>query len=333
MAAEWAEILTEEFAHQGKMEAELEMASCLFGGPPVQNDIAKMGASQTGFINIFGIPLFTKVAQALPSMHFTVDELQANKAEWERLMEEAKKRHAKNIGGPERTHSPHQNRRSSVIAQSQMRADPMVFGTHSSMNSPRPPKRHSAGSNSQLSQGGLPASRRASLGPTVIPSGMGTPNSASRRSSAGHAKMLLGASKLAEFQGTPGLATVASPEMTGQIDGSNYEVQPRKSNSLPMPGLAAQPEVQALLRNPPDFTLRDPATGRNIEMGSGITEAPRTGSAHSMRGRDKMPAAARVDAAEDSPMPSNRSTTSRSRRFTLKFWRKSRSLDRANGRS
>jgi hypothetical protein len=92
-AAKWANILTDEFSNQGIMEQELQMPSCLFGGPPVRDDIIKLGESQIGFMNIFACPLFEAVTDILPAMRFAVDEILANKAVWERKIDD--ERHKK----------------------------------------------------------------------------------------------------------------------------------------------------------------------------------------------------------------------------------------------
>lgn len=95
-AAKWANILTDEFSNQGIMEQELQMPSCLFGGPPVRDDIIKLGESQIGFMNIFACPLFEAVTDILPAMRFAVDEILANKAVWERKIDdERRKRRSK----------------------------------------------------------------------------------------------------------------------------------------------------------------------------------------------------------------------------------------------
>ncbi|KAF2440699.1 HD-domain/PDEase-like protein [Karstenula rhodostoma CBS 690.94] len=89
-AARWANILTDEFSNQGVMEQELEMPSCLFGGPPVHDDIIKLGESQIGFINIFARPLFEAVADILPAMRYAVDEILTNKGIWEKKINDEK---------------------------------------------------------------------------------------------------------------------------------------------------------------------------------------------------------------------------------------------------
>jgi hypothetical protein len=75
------------------------MPSCLFGGPPVRDDIIKLGESQIGFMNIFACPLFEAVTDILPAMRFAVDEILANKAVWERKIdgERQKKRKKPNF--------------------------------------------------------------------------------------------------------------------------------------------------------------------------------------------------------------------------------------------
>jgi hypothetical protein len=77
------------------MEQELQMPSCLFGGPPVRDDIIKLGESQIGFMNIFACPLFEAVTDILPAMRFAVDEILANKAVWERKIDDERHRKRK----------------------------------------------------------------------------------------------------------------------------------------------------------------------------------------------------------------------------------------------
>ncbi|KAF2709447.1 HD-domain/PDEase-like protein [Pleomassaria siparia CBS 279.74] len=86
-AARWANILTDEFSNQGVMEQELQIPSCLFGGPPVRDNLIKLGESQIGFMNIFARPLFEAVADILPAMRYAVDEILTNKDIWESKIE------------------------------------------------------------------------------------------------------------------------------------------------------------------------------------------------------------------------------------------------------
>ncbi|KAF2691942.1 HD-domain/PDEase-like protein [Lentithecium fluviatile CBS 122367] len=95
-AARWANILTDEFSNQGIMEQELEMPSCLFGGPPILDDLIKLGESQIGFMNIFARPLFEAVADILPSMRYVVEEILTNKGIWEKKIEEERENRKNN---------------------------------------------------------------------------------------------------------------------------------------------------------------------------------------------------------------------------------------------
>src|SRR5690242_6121290 len=77
------------------MEEELLMPSCLFGGPPVQDDMIKLGESQIGFMNIFARPLFEAMTDILPAMRFAVDEILTNKAIWEEKIDHERQRRKK----------------------------------------------------------------------------------------------------------------------------------------------------------------------------------------------------------------------------------------------
>lgn len=66
------------------------MPTCLFGGPPILDDVIKMGESQIGFMNIFARPLFEAVSDVLPNMRFSVEEILKNKAIWEKKIETEK---------------------------------------------------------------------------------------------------------------------------------------------------------------------------------------------------------------------------------------------------
>ena len=77
------------------MEQELQIPSCLFGGPPVRDDMIKLGESQIGFMNIFARPLFEAVADILPAMQYTVDEMLANKTVWEKRIAETREKKRK----------------------------------------------------------------------------------------------------------------------------------------------------------------------------------------------------------------------------------------------
>ena len=91
VAAQWATILTDEFSNQGNMEKELNMETQIFGGPPERDNMIKLGESQIGFMNMFAVPLFEGVSDILPAMHFSVDELAANRRTWEQRIEDEKR--------------------------------------------------------------------------------------------------------------------------------------------------------------------------------------------------------------------------------------------------
>lgn len=83
-------ILTDEFARQASMEADLGIPSALFA-PPVR-EIMELGKSQLNFMNMFAIPLFQGVADIMPAMQFTVDELHRNIRLWTARIEEEQQR-------------------------------------------------------------------------------------------------------------------------------------------------------------------------------------------------------------------------------------------------
>ncbi|KAL7269972.1 3',5'-cyclic-nucleotide phosphodiesterase [Rhizina undulata] len=78
----WAKILIDEFAKQAAMESTLGIPSSLVA-PPVTDSVLALAKSQVGFMNIFALPLFQDVTEILPEMQFSVDELNANKNQWE----------------------------------------------------------------------------------------------------------------------------------------------------------------------------------------------------------------------------------------------------------
>ena len=81
-------ILSDEFARQASMEAELGIPTSLIAPP--SKDPAAMAQSQLGFMNLFAIPLFQGVADIMPAMQYTVEELEYNKSLFELKLQEAK---------------------------------------------------------------------------------------------------------------------------------------------------------------------------------------------------------------------------------------------------
>lgn len=88
----WAKILMNEFARQGELEAELNIPTCLFGGPPNKEDMLAAAQSQKGFMGLFGFPLFSGIAELMPSVTAAVTTLENNQATWERKIQAEKQR-------------------------------------------------------------------------------------------------------------------------------------------------------------------------------------------------------------------------------------------------
>jgi hypothetical protein len=74
-------ILADEFSRQASMEKELSIQSSLYAAPT--REIIASFKAQLGFMNMFAIPLFQGVADLLPAMRYTVDELDKNKSLFE----------------------------------------------------------------------------------------------------------------------------------------------------------------------------------------------------------------------------------------------------------
>ena len=79
------------------MEIELGIPTQLFGGPPVRDNLVKMGESQIGFINVFARPLFENVAKLLPGMIFAVDTIVENERVWQVRIKEEKESQERGI--------------------------------------------------------------------------------------------------------------------------------------------------------------------------------------------------------------------------------------------
>lgn len=94
VAAQWAKTLMTEFARQGELEQELQIPTCLFGGPPNKEDLLAAAQSQKGFMNLFGFPLFHGISEVMPNVSCTIPELENNKEVWERKIADEKARRA-----------------------------------------------------------------------------------------------------------------------------------------------------------------------------------------------------------------------------------------------
>lgn len=198
-AVQWAAILTDEFSNQGQMEQELSLPTCLFGGPPVRDDIIKLGESQIGFMNIFARPLFESVADILPNMRFSVNEIIENKVVWQKKIEEAKERLLPKLDGAvgtsilDQARSPLSTSRVDV-SDPKPPAPQRTESNSSSVKAPRstfPPPPLNLSDSSRRSSPALkaaPEPRRSSVAALPIPrhliEGQGNRNPHSRRGSA-----------------------------------------------------------------------------------------------------------------------------------------------------
>lgn len=68
------------------MENELGITSSLMAPP--KKDLVSLSKGQLGFMNLFAIPLFQGIADIMPGMKYTVEELETNKALFEKRMQE-----------------------------------------------------------------------------------------------------------------------------------------------------------------------------------------------------------------------------------------------------
>ncbi|KAH0201454.1 HD-domain/PDEase-like protein, partial [Aureobasidium melanogenum] len=106
VAARWAVILTDEFSNQGAMEKELNLPTCLFGGPPDREDLVKLAESQIGFMSIFAGPLFEGITAILPAMSFSTVEIESNRTVWEEKIHVEKLRRGNLLPSPVAQPSP-----------------------------------------------------------------------------------------------------------------------------------------------------------------------------------------------------------------------------------
>lgn len=110
-AVQWTHILSDEFSRQASMESELEIPSSLMSPP--KKDVMSLSKAQLGFMNLFAIPLFQGVADILPRMRYCVEELEINKALFQRMVEEEV---AKQLNRPRLIHDGTMSPRTMSIA-------------------------------------------------------------------------------------------------------------------------------------------------------------------------------------------------------------------------
>lgn len=185
------------------MEEELQMPTCLFGGPPVRDDIIKMGSSQIGFMNFFAVPLFASVSKILPGMAFTIDVLESNRVIWEQKMEEEKQKRSSTVPPSHTPLSstaslpvvPTQDASPAVLAREDRTSEPIAAvvaqaQAHVRKSTSNPSSRKSSGGIAAHFSGlpvGPDQSRRSSLGNA---GSANTQDAGSRRSSGGYHHML-----------------------------------------------------------------------------------------------------------------------------------------------
>ncbi|EJT81377.1 cAMP-specific 3',5'-cyclic phosphodiesterase 7B [Gaeumannomyces tritici R3-111a-1] len=110
-ALQWTHILSDEFSRQASMESELEIPSSLMSPP--KKDVLSLSKAQLGFLNLFAIPLFQGVADILPQTRYCVDELEINKALFQKMVEEEV---AKQLNRPRLIHDGTMSPRTMSIA-------------------------------------------------------------------------------------------------------------------------------------------------------------------------------------------------------------------------
>ncbi|KAI1938728.1 3',5'-cyclic-nucleotide phosphodiesterase [Ophidiomyces ophidiicola] len=98
IAERWTDILQQEFANQGTMEAAIGMETALFGGPPELGNSIKKANGQIGFMTIFALPLFDGITDILPDMSFASNEIRRNKLIWQKLIDRHKETVDQNSG-------------------------------------------------------------------------------------------------------------------------------------------------------------------------------------------------------------------------------------------
>ncbi|KAI1808419.1 3',5'-cyclic-nucleotide phosphodiesterase regA [Daldinia bambusicola] len=85
-ALQWMYILCDEFSRQATMENDIGIKSSLISRP--KKDFLSLAQAQIKFMEIFAIPLFRGVADVLPTMQYTVDELEINRALFEKTVQQ-----------------------------------------------------------------------------------------------------------------------------------------------------------------------------------------------------------------------------------------------------
>ncbi|KAK3698569.1 3',5'-cyclic-nucleotide phosphodiesterase [Vermiconidia calcicola] len=140
ISSAWAKLLMDEFARQGELESELQIPTCLFGGPPDNEDILAAAQSQKGFMSLFGYPLFQGISEVMPTLSSCVQELEHNRTVWDQKIEEEKeRREPKGNEGHVTLSSVTDNKVEEATAHH--RSDPSVVPTQGPQSPTTPTKR------------------------------------------------------------------------------------------------------------------------------------------------------------------------------------------------
>ena len=81
------------------MEKDLGVPSSLVAAPMMGNILA-LAKSQTGFMNLFAIPLFKSCAEVMPALRFTVEELTLNIQKWTLTIKDCEERNISAASSP-----------------------------------------------------------------------------------------------------------------------------------------------------------------------------------------------------------------------------------------
>ena len=88
ISKKWIELLNEEFWKQGDLEKELNLPVSFL----CDRDQINIPQSQKGFITGYIIPTFGSLVTIFPTLKFTLDNANNNLKEWQKLMDEGRKK-------------------------------------------------------------------------------------------------------------------------------------------------------------------------------------------------------------------------------------------------
>ena len=88
ISKKWVELLSEEFWKQGDLEKELNLPVSFL----CDREQINIPQSQKGFITGYVIPTFESLVTIFPTLRFTLDNAKTNLKEWQKLMDEGRKK-------------------------------------------------------------------------------------------------------------------------------------------------------------------------------------------------------------------------------------------------